>query len=343
MNLSLALIHGGQAVRAEKTAKEGLLAYPDHADLLGNLLIAQQHQGELPEALGTASRLLELRRDVHSLEEVAALQAGIGRELVERDYSAAAAYFWDALKLLQEAKERNPRFQTARVSLVATLIELGLVDEAMAEIEELRQLEVDRYLVPALTWHGARCLDLAAEHRACKDFCDKWLEALPGDVNLQRIRAETIVDGFCIGHERNGERIVERSSLEFFESIVQDTERRRPTDYSYLARLKEWMGDLSAARRLLTEAAEPWPEFWGAPYDFALLELRAGNHRLAEQLARDAIRLAPWRPQPWRAIAQVLERMGRASEAGAATRRAEEIGRHRSALQRGERSPFTGS
>lgn len=100
----------------------------------------------------------------------------------------------------------------------------------------------------------AKCLDLQGLRRECMDFCEQWMEKFPESVSLRRIRAETITDGFCTGREQDGTRIVERTSLEFFENIVTDPDSRTVRDLCYLARYVEWMGDLERAYELLEQA-----------------------------------------------------------------------------------------
>lgn len=332
VNHSLALLQCEDAPAAEAVAQEGLAVFHDDPDLLGNLVIAQHHLRKLPEALETARRRLAQGRNVHALEEVASVLWDVARELEDRDLLAAVGYYGEARSLLEEAKVLNPRFVTARASLAGILMDLGFISEALQEISEVWEHRPHRLVGRSLAMTAARALDRSAAHRECVDLCDRWLKEFPEDVELQRIRAETIVDGFCIGKEREGVRVVERTSLAFFESVVANRAARKTGDLLYLARLREWMGDLKAAKALAAEAREEKPAWWEPPFVLAGFEWHEGNVDACRELLLVAAALAPWRPQPWRLLAVVLRSAGLSDEAANAAAKAEDIARQRDIL-----------
>lgn len=334
VNLTLALLHCGDARRAERVAQQGLACFPDDPDLLGNLVIAQRHLRKLPEALETARRRLAKGRNVHALKEAASVLRAIAGELEDRNLPAAAAYYWEARSLLEEAKASNPRFLTARANLARVLVDLGFLSEALQEVSEVWEHRPHRQIGRSLAMTAARALDLSAAHRECVDLCDRWLKEFPGDVELQRIRAQTIVDGFCIGKERHGVRVVERTSLTFFEGVVADPATRLTEDLLYLARLREWMGDAKAARILAAEARKERPDWWEPPFVLAGFEWHGGNLGACRDLLRLAAALAPWRPQPWQLLDHVLRSAGLTDEAVSAAAKAEDIARQRDELLR---------
>lgn len=334
VNLSLALLHCGDARRAERVTEEGLTVFRDEPDLLSNLVIAQRHLRKLPEALETARRRLAKGQNVHALEEIASVLCAIARELEDRDFPAAAAHYSEATNLLQQAKALNPRFLTARASLAGILVDVGLLSEALQEVSEVWKHQPHRQVGRSLAMTAARALDRSAAHRECVDLCDRWLKEFPGDIELQRIRAATIVDGFCIGKERDGVRVVERTSLAFFERAVAERATRLTEDLLYLARLREWTGDVPAAKALAAQARVERADWWEPPFVLGGFEWHEGNLEACRELLRVAATLAPWRPQPWRLLEHVLRSADLTAEAASAAIRAEDIERQRDTLLR---------
>lgn len=332
LNLSLALLQCGDARAAETVAQQGLGVFDDDPDLLGNLVIAQRHLRKLPEALTTARRRLSQGRSVHALEEVASVLWVVARELEDRDLPSAARYYQEARSLLEEAKGSNPRYLTARANLAGILVDAGFHSEALQEASEVWEHRPHRQLERSLATTAARALDRSAAHRECVELCGRWLKKFPEDIELQRIRAETIVDGFCIGKERDGVRVVERTSLAFFENVIANRATRKATDLLYLARLREWMGDVKAAKALAAEAREERPESWEPPFVLAGFKWHEGDLGECRELLRVAAALAPWRPQPWRLLDHVLRSADLIEEAASAAAKAEEVARQRDRL-----------
>jgi tetratricopeptide (TPR) repeat protein len=334
VNFSLALLHCGDPRRAEGIAQAGLNDYCDDPDLLSNLVIARRHQGKLPEALETARRRLAKGRNVHTLEEAALVLWDIALKMEDRDLPAAAGYYSEAANLLLEVKALNPRFLTARANLAGILVDMGFLSEALQEVSEVWEYGPNPDVGHSLAATAARAMDRSAAHRECLDLCDRWLKKFPGDMKLQRIRAETIVDGFCIGREQDGVRVVEPTSLAFFETAIADPATRLTSDLLYLARLREWMGDITAAKKLAARARAERLDWWEPPFVLAGFEWHGGNLDACKELLRVAATLAPWRPQPWRLLEHVLHSNDLTADAARAGARAEDIERQRRALLR---------
>lgn len=180
----------------------------------------------------------------------------------------------------------------------------------------------------------ARCLDRVNDHKGCWEFCDKWLKRIAEirpplprhrSLMLERVRAVTIADGFCIGRLKDGRRVSSPVAANFFAQIVNDEEAREREDFSYLARFHEWMGEYEAACSVLSKAEALYPEYWEIPYQRAAFLVREGDYSAALDLARHAAELAPWRLQGWLQLADVSEMLGRRDEKDRASARAQEV------------------
>jgi tetratricopeptide (TPR) repeat protein len=340
VSLSLAQISQCDHRYAASTASEGLRLYPGDQDLIGNLLTAQTATGAFADATETAKTRLAVKRDVHSLHEVAALHCRYAESVREMDWPLAVKNLRYAVSLLREAKELNPRFLPARMQLPITLEALTAYTQCSDEIGDTKALPLhisDRVFLAYLI---ARCLDGLNAHKQCCDFCDGWLKRIAevqatnpmprhNVVRLERVRAVTIADGYCIGHMQEGKRVMVREAYEFFSQIVHDAELREAGDFCYLARLHEWMEEYEKAHVVLTEAESLYPEFWEIPFNRAAFRMRAGDNSGAMNSADRAAQLAPWKAQSWRLLAKALAGIGKVTEAESASRRAEEVQRVR--------------
>lgn len=252
---------------------------------------------------------------------------------VDANLSDAVKHYHDALRLLYEAKQLNPRFMSARLNLACALFKLEQYPEAMDELEELVKLPIHKSILESCVMRYAMCFDRVALHKECTEFCDKWLKHLPESIWLQRVRAETIVDGFCIGkEEKDGTRIVERSSLEFFQSIVTQPDSRQVSDLCYLARLYEWMSYVDDAMNLLNEAEAIASNNWEIVFHRAAFQWRLNQLRDSLANALKASQIAPWRSQTWSLLEEIYTSLELKKEAEQARQRAEHIKRKRKEL-----------
>ncbi|MGI8542125.1 MAG: protein kinase domain-containing protein [Aridibacter sp.] len=332
LQLSLAYLHIQKPNEAEHIAQKGISIFTQDKDIWGNLLIAQIHQDKLVEAQETAKIRLSLGRDVHSLEEIATIFKRIADSEKDSNLPNAVENYRYALELLNEAKDLNPRYATARLSLANVLFEMHQYTEASEEISQITQLPIHKNILELALVKLSMCLDRTGQHKECMDFCDKWLEKFPDSIGLKRIKSETIVDGFCIGRLHNGNRVVDGSSLEFFENIVNKEKERKVSDFCYLARLYEWMGKIDEAFQLLEKAKLISPKYWEIPFNVASFCHRLEDFEEAERFALDATKLSPWRTQSWRLLSAIYESLELYSDSENALEQAEFVQEERDRL-----------
>lgn len=326
VNLSLAYLHEHEPELAERTARSGLALYPNDRDIIGNLTIALIHQQRFDDALRLAKTRLELSRDVHSLEEVAIIHRSIADELKDVNLPLSVEHLRIALGFLLEGKDQNPRFATTRLSLARTLFDLQRYSDAADElVQMLNNTDVHSSVRELAVVKIAECLDATSRDRKCLEFCNKYLETFPDSLELKRIRAQNLVDVFVIGNVKDGVPVVERSSLEFFETICGDEKHCTPSDLCYLARLYEWMGRISEAMNLLGKARELSPSLWEPAYNVGVIHWRQDNLDEAIPKLIKASELAPWRRQPWIVLSKIYERLGRDEDLSLVTSRIESL------------------
>ena len=344
VNLSLALIGKSDHRASVSTALDGLRLYPDDQDLIGNLLVAQTAIGEFEAAAETAKIRLTHKRDVHSLQEVGTLHYKYADSILELNWPLAVKNLKLAAGLLGEAKELNPRYLPARFQLTIALEAMTAYVQCSAEINAMYDMPLhdsDRFFLAHLM---ARCLDRVNDHKSCLKFCNDWLKRISevqetnpvsqyNIVRLERVRAATIADGFCIGQmTTDGKRVIVPEVPEFFTQIVRDEERREPGDFCYLARFREWTEKYEEAEAALTQGQSLYPEYWEIPFYRAAFRWRAGDSSGAIDFAEHATQLAPWKTQTWRLLGQVYSGLGRSGQAEIAEDRAKEVQRVREQL-----------
>lgn len=322
---------------------EGLRLYPGDQDLIGNLLTAQTAKGAFADAAETAKTRLALKRDVHSLHEVAVLHCEHAKSIREADWPLAVKNFKYAVRLLREAKELNPRFLPVRLQLPVALEAITAFAQCSDEIGGSRDLPLHVSDRVFLAYLNARCLDGVGAHKECWEFCDGWLKRIAevqstnpvprnNVVRLERVRAATIADGYCIGKMKEDQRVIAPAAAEFFAHIVRQAEQREPSDFCYLARLHEWMEEYDDAYAVLAAGESLFPQYWEIPFNRAAFQIRAGDYGNALSCAERAAQLAPWKAQSWRLLANALDGIGRAAQAEDASRRAEAVQRVRNEL-----------
>ncbi len=322
VNYSNALNLARNYREAETVAREGLRSFPSDKDILGNLTISLNSQGKLSEALETATHRLKLSRDVHSLEEMASALRSLGRRKEDDNWPDAFEIYKRAISLLEEAKGMNPRYLTIRYSLAETWFDLQQYARADKELAEFFQMPMHESLRERCIALVAQCRLWVSLFKECIEFADKWLVKFPGSVLLLRPRAEAFVDGFVIGHVKDGVRIVEKSSLEFFESIVKNPEQRKVSDFCFLARLKNWMGFSDEALDILSEASVRFPSAWNVSFHRANILLMSGDTTAALPFAREAVRKGRWHASSWELLAAICHALSKFDEAAASKQKA---------------------
>ena len=341
VNLSLALLQRGADADAEQIAREGLTRFPADTGILGNLSIALSGQEKYEEARPIAESCLSLSRDVHSIEQVADVEMSLGKRNEATDWPRAVEHLARATVLLNEAKDRNPRFLPTRFNLARTLLWLGHASEAMQELNEIFCIGLNRAWAEHWAWAMAGCLQSQGSLQECWKFCDKWLKEFPDNINLRRARAEAMSE-LCIDHLVQGRRGIEPDCIEFYEAIIQDTKNRSITDFVNFARVAEWaVEEPHIAYELLDEAEKLQPGSWQVAFYRAHFLHRSGQDKSALDYAQRVCSKAPWRAECWNLISVIQRVLGLSKEAIQSEARARQVCAVRDRLAKQTQRPMT--
>jgi tetratricopeptide (TPR) repeat protein len=324
----------GHASLAERAARAGLSVYSANTALLEHLLDAQRAQGLYADAVATARQRLAASRDAPAL--VAA-----GEQLVEQASRVSEArlpeqfaLLHEAEALLTEAREQAPADPAWRLPLARALATLERWPEARVILEGTVDAR-DARRAQAAAELLARVLLRLREYAACLARCNRSLATFQGSVSLARNRALAFAEGFVLGVETDGRRVADDAAMSFFERVIADAARREPVDFVTLARYREWTDRASAGATLLAEGRKAFPESWEIAVEEAQHLERRGAFDRALSAAQDAARLAPFRPEGWRALAAIRGVLGTKEEAAEARRKAAQADRRLRGLRNG--------
>jgi tetratricopeptide (TPR) repeat protein len=227
----------------------------------------------------------------------------------------------------------NPRYLTVRYSLAQTLFDLEQYVRAEKELAEFFHMPMHESLRERCVALAVQCRLWLSLFKECIELSDKWIGKFPSSVLLLRPRAEAFADGFVIGHVKDGVRIVEKSSLEFFESIIENPQQRTASDFCFLAKLKNWIGFTDKALEILSDASVHFPSAWNVSFHRANILLMSGDPSAALPFARDAVLKGRWHASPWELLATICHALSMFDEAAESRQKGIDITAEREKLK----------
>ena len=311
----------GNAPLAERAARTGLLLHKTDPALLELLLAAQDAQGLVSGAIATARQRLAGKRDAASLASVAEQLLKHAASVPEPRLPDAFANLHEGLRLATEARDlapKDPRPRLVRARLLHALERWADARPDLAAMPESAPAEVRREAADC----AARGLLKLREYATCLAHCNKALAAFPDSVSLTRTRALAFAEGFVLGVESGGRRVVDDAAMSFFERAVANAAVREPGDFVTLARYREWTGRAADAVKVLRDGLAVFPKSWEIGVALSKLLERRGEFEEALSLAQETVKLAPFRPDAWRALAAVRSVLGPKAEAEEARQKA---------------------
>ncbi|HSB62960.1 MAG TPA: protein kinase [Thermoanaerobaculia bacterium] len=311
----------GQAALAERAARAGLGVHEGNPKLLECLLEAQRAQGLFSDAIATARQRLAVTRDAAALSTVAEQLVEHAARVSEARLPDGFSSLHEAVSLLSEARELAPHDPSWRLSLAHAFAALERWPEARVILEGITEApDVHRAQEGAELL--AKCLLSLREYAACLAQCNRSLALFPDSVALSRHRALAFAEGFVLGVETEGRRVVDDAAMSFFEKIIADAAHCEPVDFLTLARYREWTGRADEGVALLARGRKAFPESWEIATAQARHLERRGAFEDALAAAQEAVRLAPFRPESWSALAAIRGILGPKEEANDARRKA---------------------
>jgi tetratricopeptide (TPR) repeat protein len=311
----------GNAALAERAASTGLLVHRTDPALLDLLLAAQSLQGMVSNAVATARQRLALRRDAGTLLDAAEQLLRQAALATEARLPDAFASVHEALALASEARTLAPEDARTRVVRARALEALDRWQDAKAELADFPEATGAARKREAAEIEARALLHLR-EYAVCLAHCNQGLAEFPHSASLARTRARAFADGFILGVETGGRRAVDDAAMGFFEKAIADPSGCEPGDFVTLARYREWTGRADDGIAVLRNGRTAFPKSWEIAVALARFLERRGDFEDALEVAQEAVRLAPFRPDAWRALAAVKGIVGPKAESDEARQKA---------------------
>lgn len=336
VNLSYAYIVLENFEKVKEVCLEGIRLYPKDPDIQGNLTIAYTHLGLLDDAVLSARKRLLMGRDMHALDEAASVYCKLGTEKLDSDYPKALDLLHTALKLDKEALSLNPNNPIIHRNIANTLFQVGDYNDAIKQLNRLSNNIIHGVSDYDITLQARILLEVGLFQEAL-NICKKYQDIYPNYIPLQRVRAETIFDGYVIDHiTKDNQLVVEPTSLDFYQNIVNDINNRQSSDFVFLARYYFWMSEgahsqeehiqlQNKAYDALYLGNKEYPQDYRYDFYCAAYLSRYGHPREALDYIYHAIELAPWREKNYSVAASIYRKLGDETAADAMQQKYEEI------------------
>ncbi|MDR1847072.1 MAG: protein kinase [Bacteroidales bacterium] len=316
VNLSLYYLLKNENEKAEKICRDGLIKYSDDADLLGNQTIALINQNKLKEAIESATQRLKVSRDVHSLEEAAGVLYQLAETQQITNFPEAIKNYTAALSLLQEAKELNPHFWSARYSIVNILFKLKKYGESSAEGAEISRIQKGTTEINA--FYMSRNLLMTGAFDSSKDFSLKWLQQFPNSTLLKRVLSEAIIDGL---YENRLSQFPDYQTIfdlcmNFLIKVVDDKKNRLSSDFKFLSKGYALIrNDYQSAFDTIEKGIREFPKDFSLNFWKSSMLYKFQEYELSLQEALKAKDKATWEESPLNLISIIYLKIGDAAKA----------------------------
>jgi serine/threonine protein kinase/tetratricopeptide (TPR) repeat protein len=330
--LSRASLLLGDTASAERMARDGLSRFPKEAAILESVMAVQVALGRNEYALASVGALRATSRDARTLGEAGAFLLKTARGIPESRRPEALTWIREAVGCLRDAKKLDPGDTWVRYGLAQALFELGRFGEVLRELAGTSRGPYGD-LSRAVAELEATCLRRTGAWAACLALTDARLKTWPESVPLRRARAEAIAEGLVFEAKGDVAADTMAASRDFFVTAVANALEREPSDFAYLARLREHLGEPVRAIELLREARRLYPASWELALVISRALERQGEFEEALAVTKEAVASAPFRTQTWRALAAAEGTFGRRAEQAAASKKAEALGLEQESLK----------
>lgn len=308
INYSLALLSLGRWQEAMGTCRNGLRVYPNDLDIQGNLTIALSNSGSHEQAFESARKRLNLRRDVHALEEAAAVLLRQARAIRNADLPHAIEIAKATGELVREAIGLNPRFYAVRLQEIA-LRRFAYDEQAVTSLAQA-MLDADDCPPAFRRLALAELVEHLSEGKAFESALTLIQKSrLNDEPRLKEAMLRTIARRKMIGKEtRDGKRVVVPQVVDFF---LRESSPGGYPDSVLAAELQDWLGRQDAAIETLEEHLLKMPGDWDGIKLMAMIHLRQGHSAKAVDFAQALVKQAPWRAESYDWLAYVADKSGR--------------------------------
>jgi tetratricopeptide (TPR) repeat protein len=305
VNYSLALLRSGDSRSALDVCEKGLKHFPDDLDIIGNRTIALKNEGDVEGAKASALERLNLRRDVHSLEEAAGVLAELRDMARDTDLPKAVELAKIQFGLIREGLVLNPGYASLRLKEIQVF---RFAHAESAALEACNAMINDEQV--HANYRQIAMVELVEQLGSGKHFqtglkmIEKALPNMsfpPAKRSIETVKWTIYADKLMIGrYNRDGERIVVPEVVEFF---LRNENGYYP--YPVMAsRVLEWLARFDEAEDLLRKEAH---RAWEARWRMAQMLLRLNRLDEANDWCEYLLQTSAWRAEAYDTLAEVAK------------------------------------
>ena len=311
VNYTLALLRSGNYSHSEKICLEGLGQYPSDYDLLGNYTLALKHQGKLEKAYENAKKRINIRRDVHSIEEIVSVLFELMKSFRNIDLPKAINLAEEQFKLIEEGIQINPRHYPIILSKLKLFRFINDSGKAMQIGNDL----FDDKNVPGIYRQLAftEMVEILSEgelYETALEWINKVVESIENQNIKQRlllIQMKIYADKFMIGRSNEeGENLIIREVVDYF----LNESNGEYIDLLMAARIFDWIGEPFKALQSLSKLIKESPNKWRARQELVLFLYRLDLIEKALSAANGMVKFCPWRAESYDTLSFILNKAG---------------------------------
>jgi serine/threonine protein kinase len=344
VNMSLAQLRSKMWSEASNTCSQGLSEFPNDPDIQGNLTIALASSGDPDAAAESAVKRIKIRRDIHAIEEGAAVLQRQAIAIRDIDLPRAINIAKIVGDLLNEGIELNPRHYPLRINQI--VLRRFACDESMVLTlcQELFDSDDCPPIFRQLAF--AEMVEKLSEGKSYQSALDLIQRSKQGDTDrLIAVRMRTLARHRMMGKEtQDGKRALIPEVRDYFLTTSDAGLYRDPV---MAAEILEWMEDSKSAMQTLDRYLSENPNDWEGIKLLAMIYVRQGYYNRAVAIAQLLPKRAPWRAESYDVLSYVSGKAGRQDVADSAKKKGDEIFAKEDALYVGLRahldSTFDGS
>jgi tetratricopeptide (TPR) repeat protein len=322
VNMSLSHLMSQRWNDAIEVCRLGLSAFPSDPDIQGNLTLSLANSGDIDMAAESAIKRIKLRRDIHALEEGAAVLQRQARAKRDFDLPRAIDIAKIAGDLLKEGIELNPRHYPLHLKLIQ--LRRFAYDESA--VLTLSQGMIDSDNCPPIYRQlaFAEMVEKLSEGKSYQAALDLIQRSNQGSAErLMTVKMRILARHRMIGKEtQDGKRVDIPEVREFFLSPSGAGHYRDPV---IAAEIQDWMGDSKGAMTTLEGHLSENPNDWDGIKLMAMIYLRQGYNYQAVNIAQSLVKRAPWRAESYDVLSYVAAKASRQDIADSAKKKGDEV------------------
>ncbi|MHC1787723.1 MAG: protein kinase [Christensenellales bacterium] len=295
VNYSLALLMDNRYAEAIIVCSEGISQFPSDVYIMGNQTLAYKNQGDFDNAEKSAQKRLQIRRDVHAIEECVGVTIHRIKQLRDSDLPKSIDTARNQILLIAEGLNLNPGYAALLNAELEMCCFSGNTELALRKFNAINNNGNISYIFKQCAF--ITLIDYLSGTKYYKTTID-LIERFRGVINdnsilskLDYYKWSIFADHYMLTDYRSQERKIIKEVNEFFL-------KEENGSYQYpvmTARILEWLGEVEKAEKMLLSVTSSWD----AKKYLALMYQRNRRRADAYHWAKQLVLCAPWKAESY--------------------------------------------